>query len=57
MIYGGGGGQSEGPVDSGTIVVTYPIGATCTVTNDTYTYTALDTSGAAIEKFGVTDNE
>lgn len=42
-----GGGQSDGPVEAGTIVVTYPSGATCTVTNGEKTYTALDTSGAA----------
>lgn len=43
----GGGGQSDGPVEAGTIVVTYPPGATCTVTNGSDTYVALDTSGAA----------
>lgn len=42
-----GGGQSDGPVEAGTIVVNYPAGATCTVTNGSDTYTALDTSGAA----------
>jgi len=48
MIYVlGGGGQGKGPIKKGTIVVTYPAGATCTVTNGSQTYTALDTSGAA----------
>lgn len=48
MIYVlAGGGQGKGPVKKGTIVVTYPAGATCTVTNGSDTYTALDTSGAA----------
>lgn len=43
----GGGGQGEGSVEAGTIVVTYPTGATCTVTGNGQTYAALDTSGAA----------
>ena len=47
MIYVLGDSQGEGPVENGTIVVTYPAGATCTVTNGSQTYTALDTSGAA----------
>lgn len=38
---------SLGAQRKGTIVVTYPSGATCTVTNGSQTYTALDTSGAA----------
>lgn len=42
-----GGGQGEGPIENSTIVVTYPEGATCTVTGNGQTYTALDTSGAA----------
>ena len=41
------GGGSIGAQRKGTIVVTYPSGATCTVTNGSQTYTALDTSGAA----------
>ena len=40
-------GAKKGPIKKGTIVVTYPAGATCTVTNGSQTYTALDTSGAA----------
>lgn len=47
MIYVLGGGQGKGPIKKGTIIVTYPAGATCTVTNGSVTYTALDTSGAA----------
>lgn len=51
MAYGftnaGGGGGSTGPLKKGTIVVSYPSGATCTVSNGSKTYTALDTSGAA----------
>lgn len=51
MAYGftnaGGGGASTGPLKKGTIVVSYPAGATCTVSNGSKTYTALDTSGAA----------
>lgn len=43
----GGGGGSTGPLKKGTIVVSYPAGASCTVTNGSKTYTALDTSGAA----------
>ena len=43
----GGGGQGKGPVKKSTIVANYPIGSTCTVTNGTKTYNALDTSGAA----------
>ena len=36
-----------GPVKKGTIVVSYPPGAICTVTNGSKTYKALNTSGAA----------
>ena len=41
------GGGALGAQKKGTIVVNYPIGSTCTVTNGSKTYTALDTSGAA----------
>ena len=41
------GGGGIGAQRKGTIDVTYPAGATCTVTNGSQTYTALDTSGAA----------
>lgn len=41
------GGGSIGAQRKATIVVTYPSGSTCTVTNGSQTYTALDTSGAA----------
>ena len=47
MIYVLSGGGALGAQKKGTIVVNYPIGATCTVTNGIKTYTALDTSGAA----------
>ena len=40
-------GETIGAVSKGTIVVSYPRGATCTVTNGSVTYTALDTSGSA----------
>lgn len=40
-------GEIIGTVSKGTIVVTYPSGSTCTVTNGSVTYTALDTSGTA----------
>lgn len=43
----GGGGASAGAVKKGAIGVKYPEGATCTVSNGSKTYTALDTSGAA----------
>ena len=41
------GGSLVGPVKKGTIVVSYPPGAICTVSNGSKTYKALDTSGAA----------
>lgn len=47
FIVGKGGGMNKGPIKKGTIVVTYPEGSVCTVTNGSKTYTALDTSGAA----------
>lgn len=42
-----GGGGAAGAIKKGTIVVSYPVGSECTVTNGTKTYKALDTSGAA----------
>ena len=48
FIVGKGGGMNKGAVKKGTIVVTYPEGSTCTVTDvNGKTYAALDTSGAA----------
>lgn len=42
-----GGGNVAGPIKNGTIVVSYPPGAICTVSNGARTYTALDKSGSA----------
>lgn len=47
MIYVLSGGGSKGAQKKATIVVSYPSGATCTVSNSNKIYTALDTSGAA----------
>lgn len=47
FIVGSGGSQGKGPVKKGTIGIYYPTGATCTVSNGSKIYTALDTSGAA----------
>lgn len=44
---GGMGGGAAGAIKAGTIVVSYPTGGECTVTNGVKTYDALDTSGAA----------
>lgn len=41
------GGISKGAQKKATIVVTYPSGAVCTVSDGSKTYTALDTSGSA----------
>ena len=43
----GGGGGSAGAVKKSTIVVTYPVGAECFVSNGTQAYRALDKSGTA----------
>lgn len=43
----GGGGGSVGAVKKSTIVVTYPVGADCFVSNGTKAYRALDKSGTA----------
>lgn len=42
-----GGGGGSGAQKKGTIVVSFPTGATCAVTSGSKIYTALDTSGAA----------
>lgn len=47
MNGGGSGGGATGPLKKSAIVVSYPAGSTCTVTNGSDSYTALDTSGAA----------
>ena len=47
MNGGSGGGGATGPLKKAAIVVSYPTGSTCTVTNGSNTYTALDTSGSA----------
>lgn len=44
---GGGGGASAGAIKKGTIVVSYPVGGECTVSNGAQTYAALDDSGTA----------